>query len=49
VKAYPNKPWNWYGLSNNPNITFDIVKAYPDKPWDLSYNKFSYEKIHFIN
>jgi len=34
IKAYPDKPWNWNDLSNNPNITFDIVNAYPDKPWN---------------
>jgi len=26
-------PWSWYGLSNNPNITFDIMEANSDKPW----------------
>ena len=23
-----------YGLSENPNITFDIVLAHPNKPWN---------------
>jgi hypothetical protein len=36
VEANPDKPWNWSGLSSNPNITMDIVEANPDKPWDWS-------------
>ena len=35
------QPWDWRGLSSNPNITFDIVQTHPDKPWNwqnLSYN-----------
>src|SRR5438477_12877 len=34
LKLYPNKPWNWFGLSGNPNITMKHVKANPDKSWD---------------
>ena len=34
VEANPDKPWDWDGLSANPNITMDIVEANPDKPWD---------------
>ena len=34
LPKYPDKPWNWGGLSSNPNITFDFVEKYPDKPWD---------------
>ena len=47
VKNNPDKPWTWYGLSRNPNITMEDVKDNPDKPWDwegLSYNKFKYDK-----
>lgn len=29
-----DKPWDWYCLSQNSNITFDIVLKNPDKPWD---------------
>ena len=42
--------WQWKGLSQNPNITMDIVETNPDKPWDwfmLSYNKFTKEKEMF--
>ena len=28
--------WDYYWLSRNPNITWDIVKSHPDKPWDYS-------------
>jgi hypothetical protein len=41
VEAHPHKPWDWYGLSRNPNITWEIVEANPDKPWcwkSLSWN-----------
>ena len=35
LKNYPDKHWNWgyYGISNNPNITMEIIKKFPDKPW----------------
>jgi hypothetical protein len=33
----PDKPWNWAWLSNNPNITWDIVEANPDKPWNWAW------------
>src|SRR5208282_2078649 len=29
-----DKPWNWSGLSGNPNITWEIVQAHLDKPWN---------------
>jgi len=44
LKKYPNKPWNWYGLSCNPNITWEIVQNNPNKPWSwdgLSFNQFN--------
>jgi hypothetical protein len=37
----PDKPWNYIGLSYNPNITWEVVQQNQDKPWDygwLSYN-----------
>ena len=36
-----DKPWNWYSLSYNDNITWEIIKNNPEKPWVwycLSYN-----------
>jgi len=50
VVANPDKPWDWNGLSFNPNITWVIIEAYPDKPWDwgrLSCNRFTKEKEMF--
>ena len=41
IEDNPDKPWNWNGISYNPNITMEIIKANPDKPWDwigISYN-----------
>ena len=32
----PEKPWDYFELSSNPNITWEIVKANPEKPWDYS-------------
>jgi hypothetical protein len=36
---------NWYDISENPSITFDIVKNNLDKPWhwnSMCCNKFCY-------
>src|SRR6476620_4828583 len=32
IKKFPDKPWNWYGISTN--ITMDIINANLDLPWD---------------
>ena len=34
VSSNPDKPWSWYKLSKNPNITWEIVSSNPDKPWN---------------
>jgi hypothetical protein len=34
LKLFPDKPWNWYWVSRNPNITWEIISANPDKPWN---------------
>lgn len=31
VLQFPNKPWNWTGLSENPNITMKDVLENPEK------------------
>lgn len=31
---FPEQAWDYYYLSKNPNITWDIVCAHPDKPWN---------------
>ena len=34
ILANPNKNVDYWGcLSNNSNLTFDIVLSIPDKPW----------------
>ena len=27
----------WYCLSENPNITIEMIEKYPNKPWDWRY------------
>ena len=34
IKKYPDKEWNWYYISANPNITWKDIKENPSKPWD---------------
>ena len=34
IERNPNKPWSWWGVSANPNITVDIIQKYPDKSWE---------------
>ena len=34
INENPEKPCDWYGISYNPTITWDIIEANPDKPWD---------------
>jgi hypothetical protein len=43
IENNPDKPWNWYWISLNPNITMSDIEKYPDKPWKwywISSNKF---------
>jgi len=45
ILTNPEKPWDWYNLSENPGITVAGVTANPYKEWDwrgLSNNKFGY-------
>ena len=30
----PDIPWSWYSISQNPNITWDIIRDNPDKDWN---------------
>ena len=46
LELFPDRPWSWYCLSENPNLTWEIIKESPDGEWDwekLSYNKFNKE------
>jgi len=36
---FPDKPWIWEWISENPNITMEMIEAHPDKPWN--WNKIS--------
>ena len=60
VLKYPEKPWNWHGISWNPTITMDIISANPLKPWDwdavsqnqnitLEFIEANLDKINFTN
>ncbi len=31
---YPEKRWGWYGISSNPNITWEIIQKYSNLPWN---------------
>ena len=47
VEKNPNKPWDWYGISQNPNVTMEFVEKNPNKPWSwggMSYNCFNYDR-----
>ena len=45
LDKYPDKPWKWSAISENPNITMDFIEKYPDKIDfnGMSYNKFTYQ------
>ena len=30
VMNHPDAPWDWCGLSRNPNLTFSIIKEHID-------------------
>lgn len=40
LKLYPNKPWNWNGITQNPYITIDLIEQNQNKiKWEnLSMN-----------
>src|SRR5258708_39529406 len=37
INLYPDKNWNWCGISCNSNTTINIIKKNFDKPWDWCY------------
>ena len=37
ILKYPNKPWDWYWVSRNPNISMKFIKDNPDKQWVWEY------------
>ena len=30
IEKHSDKPWDWYELSSNPNITMDYILSNPD-------------------
>lgn len=34
VNKFPEKSWNWYAITYNPNINIDFIKKYSNKDWD---------------
>ena len=51
IEKYPNKPWNWMTISQNPNITIDYIDAHPDKHWNwaaISENKYNFSSKYDI-
>jgi hypothetical protein len=47
----PDKLWDWYFISENPNITFEFINKHPNKSWNwysISSNKFTKEKELFF-
>ena len=51
ILDHPDKHWDWYEISNNPNITMKDILNNPDKSWNwssLSSNPFTKEKEEFI-
>ncbi len=51
IQKNPDKPWKWCWVSQNPNITWEIINNNLDKNWNLnslSQNTFQAEKEAFI-
>jgi hypothetical protein len=34
IEKHPEKPWDWWGISCNPNITMEMIEKHPVKPWE---------------
>jgi hypothetical protein len=47
IEKHPDKPWDWYNISSNPNITIEDIEKHFDKIIfaGLSHNKFLYDDI----
>jgi hypothetical protein len=37
IELFPDKPWDWYWISKNKNITWQNIIDNPDKSWDWYY------------
>ena len=52
INKYYLQRWHYSKISNNPNITFDIVRNNPDEKWNwtqLSYNRMEKTLLKYIN
>jgi hypothetical protein len=46
INLLPDKPWDWDGISCNPNITLEIIRDNSDMPWkwdDISWKDFMFD------
>jgi hypothetical protein len=34
LDVFPDKPWDWYDVSSNPNITLKFIDSHSDKDWN---------------
>ena len=37
ILKYPEKPWDWEWISQNPNITMEMIEKYPEKSWNWEW------------
>ena len=37
IEKFPTKPWDWYWISMNPNLTMEMIEKNATKPWDWDY------------
>lgn len=37
LRYFPDKPWDWNHLSQNPSVTWDVIQKHLDKPWNWYY------------
>ena len=34
ILNHPEYPWNWGGISKNPNLTMNMIEKYSAVPWN---------------
>ena len=52
MQANPDKPWDWFSIAFNPNITWEIIQQNPDIDWHwaaLCKNKMGLGKKRWLN
>jgi hypothetical protein len=48
IEQHPEHPWNWYGISNNPNLTMEYVEKHPEHSWNWYWISSNAKRIWFI-